>query len=340
MSSTGHGVRVGAIGLAHPHAFGQAKALVAAGASIVALHASDEERSAEFMQSFAVARRVAELAAVLEDDRIDLVLVATAPDTRAGLAALAMRHGKDVLIAKPAAISLDQLAMLQRVQQQTGRILSVWFSERFAVRAATRASELVAAGAIGRVVHTAGLGPHRVGGAPRPDWFFDASRHGGILCDIGSHQTEQFLHYTGTTRAEVVSALVANHGHREHKGFEDFGEMMLRGDGCSGQARVDWLSADGLPTWGDGRLTLLGTEGHIELRKYVDPAGRPGGDHLFLVDATGTRHVDCRDAPLPFAQRLLADVRGRTETAMPQAHCLLAIELALRAQAMAAKAST
>ena len=57
--------------------------------------------------------------------------------------------------------------------------------------------------------------------------------------------------------------------------------------------RVDWFTPDGLPTWGDGRLTILGTEGTIELRKYVDIAGRPGGDHLFLVDKKGVRHIDC-----------------------------------------------
>ena len=55
---------------------------------------------------------------------------------------------------------------------------------------------------------------------------------------------------------------------------------------------MDWFTPDGLPTWGDGRLTILGTEGTIELRKYLDIAGRPGTDHLFLVDKAGTRHID------------------------------------------------
>ena len=89
--------------------------------------------------------------------------------------------------------------------------------------------------------------------------------------------------------------------------------------------------------WGDGRLTILGTEGYIELRKYVDVAGRAGGDHLFLVDAKGTQHIDCSAEPLPYGPRLIADVLNRTETAMPQAHCFLATELALKAEAMATR---
>lgn len=226
------------------------------------------------------------------------------------------------------------------MQAQTGCIVAVWFSERLAVRAAARATALVQAGAIGRVLHTTGLGPHRLGDTPRPDWFYQREQHGGILADIGSHQVEQFLHYTGSTQAEVVAAQVANHAHPEHPGLDDFGEAMLRGNGGSGYCRVDWFTPRGLPTWGDGRLMILGTEGQIELRKTIDVAGRPGGDHLFLVDRDGVRHVDCQGEPLPYAGRLLDDVRQRSETAMTQAHCFLAVELALQAQAMARRLVT
>jgi hypothetical protein len=116
--------------------------------------------------------------------------------------------------------------------------------------------------------------------------------------------------------------------------------MLLRGDGGTGYVRVDWFTPAGLGTWGDGRLTILGTEGYIELRKYVDPAGRPGGDHLFLVDQRETRYIDCHEGDLPFGRQLLDDVRNRTETAMTQAHAFLASELGLRAQAQARPART
>ena len=61
----------------------------------------------------------------------------------------------------------------------------------------------------------------------------------------------------------------------------------------------------------------------------------PGGNHLFLVDQKGTRYIDCKDQPLPYGGQLVDDVLNRTETAMPQAHCFLAMELALQAEKQA-----
>jgi predicted dehydrogenase len=182
------------------------------------------------------------------------------------------------------------------------------------------------------VVQTIGLGPHRMNANTRPAWFFDPKRFGGILCDIGSHQFDQFLFFTGSTRADVVASQVGNVHHPQYPGFQDFGDVMLRGDGGAGYIRVDWFTPDGLNTWGDGRLTILGTDGYIELRKNVDIAGREGGNHLFLVDKKETRYIDCSNEPLPYGTQLVDDVLNRTETAMPQAHCFLATELALKAQ--------
>jgi predicted dehydrogenase len=248
-----------------------------------------------------------------------------------------MRHGKDYMSDKPAVTTREQLAEVRRAQAESGRIFSVCFSERFESAATVRAGELVKAGAIGRVVQTVGLGPHRISALSRPAWFFDRPKYGGILADIAAHQADQFLFFTGSTEAEVVAAQVANWNFPQRPEFEDFGEMLMRGNGGTGYVRVDWYTPDGLPTWGDGRLAILGTEGYIEVRKYVDVAGRPGGDHLFLVDGVGMRHLDCRDGDLPYGRQLVADVVDRTETAMAQAHCFLACRLVLEAEAMAAR---
>jgi predicted dehydrogenase len=209
------------------------------------------------------------------------------------------------------------------------------YSERLENRATVRAGELVREGAIGRVLQTIGLGPHRLNAASRPAWFFERARYGGILCDIASHQADQFLYFTGSTRADVVAAQVGNLNHPQWPGLEDFGDVMLRGDRGTGYIRVDWFTPDGLATWGDGRLTILGTDGFIEIRKNIDVAGRPGGSHLFLTDRKETRYVDCTKVPLPYGEQLVNDVVNRTETAMPQAHCFLATELMLRAQRQA-----
>ena len=330
-------LRIAAIGLNHSHIYGQTRALLDAGAKLVAFHAPEDDLAADYGRAFAQARRVQDKRTILEDPSIALVVSATIPDVRAATAIEVMRHGKDVMVDKPGVIRLDELAAVRQVQRETGRIFSVCFSERFENRATEKASQLVAAGAIGRVIQTVGLGPHSLRNNPRPAWFFERQRYGGILCDIAAHQCDQFLHFTGSTQADVVASHIGNFGNPDTPELEDFGEVLLRGNGGTGFIRVDWFTPKGLGTWGDGRLTILGTDGYIELRKYIDIGGRPGGDHLFLVDGQGIRHIDCQSEGLPYGPRLLHDVLHRTETAMSQQHCFLATELALKAQAMAVR---
>lgn len=330
-------IRFAAIGLNHNHIYGQTRAVLDAGGELVSFHAVEDDLAADYAKAFPQARRVKDQREILEDTSIQLVVSATIPDVRAATAIAVMRHGKDVMVDKPGVITLDELAAVRKVQADTGRIFSVCFSERFENRATEKASQLVAAGAIGRVVQTMGMGPHALRNNPRPDWFFERKRYGGILCDIAAHQCDQFLHFTGSTRAEVVASHIGNFGNPETPELEDFGEVLLRGNGGTGFIRVDWFTPKGLGVWGDGRLTILGTEGYIELRKYVDIAGRPGGDHLFLVDGKGTQHMDCKAELLPYGPRLIQDVLNRTETAMSQAHCFLATELALKAEALATR---
>jgi predicted dehydrogenase len=250
-----------------------------------------------------------------------------------------MHHGKDYMSDKPGIISLEQLAEVRRVQKETRRIYSIMYSERFENAATVKAGDLVKGGAIGKVIQTVGLGPHRMNPKTRPEWFFHRKRYGGIICDIGSHQVDQFLFFTGSSKAEVVASQIGNVHYPQYPDFEDFGDVMLRGDGGTGYIRVDWFTPDGLSSWGDGRLTILGTDGFIEIRKNVDIAGRPGGNHLFLVDHKETRYFDCSKEPMPYGEQLVNDILNRTETAMSQAHCFLATELALKAQKQAQKIS-
>lgn len=329
------GFAFAAIGLNHNHIYGQTQVMLDAGCRLKAYYAPEDDLAAEYDRAFPGAERVADERAILDDPEIKLVLGAGIPDERALMAVRAMRHGKDVMLDKPGATSHAQLAELRQVQAETGQILSILYSEHYTQRATVAALDLVRSGAIGRVVQTVGLGPHRLG-ATRPDWFWQRKRFGGILGDIASHQVEQFLSFTGSGAETKVSASqVANFDHKDRPEFEDFGQIMLSSDHAAGYIRVDWFTPDGLPTWGDGRLFLLGTEGFIELRKYVDVAGRDGADHLFLTDKSGMRHVDCSATPITYGERLRDDVNNRTETAMAQAHCFLATELALTAQANA-----
>lgn len=328
-------LRFAAIGLNHDHIYGQVNVMLRAGAELASFHAEEDDLAAHFSERFPQAERVRDPRRILEDRSIGLIVSAAIPDRRADIAIDAMRHGKDVMLDKPGMVTLAQLDAVRKVQAETRRIVSILYSEHFETACTVRAGELVRDGAIGRVIHVTGLGPHRLRKPTRAAWFFERARYGGILTDIAAHQCEQFLFFTGAEEAAILSATVANRANPETPGLQDYGDIHLMTGEASGYIRVDWFTPDGLPTWGDGRLFIVGTEGTIELRKYLDVMGRDGSDHLLLVDRTGPRHIDCRGTPLPYGAQLLADIRDRTETAMPQARCFKAMELALKAQALA-----
>ncbi len=329
-------LRFAAIGLDHRHIYHMVGELLAAGAVCAGYcpETSDPRVLDGFHERFPdLPQRPRD--ALFDDPDVQIVLCAAIPTDRPAIAIRAMRAGKDVMLDKPGAVTLAQVDDLTRVAAETGRILSICFSERFVVRACELAAKLVADGAIGRVIQTTGLGPHRLNRAIRPEWFFRPETFGGILTDIASHQIDQFLFFTGADSARIVAAAVANRNLPDMPAFQDYGDILLDSGAARGFVRVDWFTPDGLPTWGDGRLFLTGTEGSIELRKYVDIAGRPGADHLFLTDGKGTRHIGASSEPLSYFTRFLADVRDRSATAMPEGHALTVTRLAIEAQAMA-----
>jgi predicted dehydrogenase len=331
-------VRFSVIGINHGHIYGQVNLMLRAGAEFVSFYAIEPDLAAQFGERFPQARMAGSAQEILEDESIQIVLSAGIPCERGPLGVAVMRHSKDYMSDKPGFTTLAQLEEARRVQAETGRIYSICYSERLENQASVRAGELIMSGAIGQVVQTIGMGPHRTSLVTRAPWFFEREKYGGIIADIGSHQMDQFLYFTGSTQAEVVSAQVANYKHPQNPGFEDFGDAVVRSDKATGYVRVDWFTPDGLDTWGDGRLFVLGTEGYIEARKYTNlGSGKPGGNHLFWVDHQGVHYEDCSAVELPYGRQLIFDILNRTETAMSQAHCFLASELALRAEAQAAR---
>ncbi|WP_159592445.1 Gfo/Idh/MocA family protein [Chelativorans xinjiangense] len=330
-------LKFAAVGIDHGHIFDHVNGLTAAGAEFVGYcpQTSVPALLENFCKTYPEAKAL-DREAILADPSIDVICTAAIPRDRAGLAIRAMEAGKDVIVDKPGVTTFEQLEAVERTVARTGRIFSVCFSERLCVPSAVVAGKMVADGAVGKVVQTLGLGPHRKSLSTRPGWFFEMEAIGGVINDIASHQIDQFLFYTGSGSAEVVASSVGNLGTPQSAEFQDFGEVLLRSAQASGYIRVDWFTPDGLPTWGDGRLTILGTEGYIELRKYIDIAGRPGKDHLFLVNGSGIRHIDCSSEPLDYFDAFARDVRDRTETAMSQRHVFEVCRLALDAQARAA----
>jgi predicted dehydrogenase len=325
--------------LDHGHINGMCNGLLEAGGELRYVHDPRPGVAADFAAKHPGAVAVDDFGQVLRDPEIRLVACAAVNSERAGIGIRVMRAGKDYFADKPLFTTLDQIADARKTVAETGRKYMGYFSERLHVECAIKAGELIHEGLIGRVVQVLGLGPHRLSLPTRPDWFFDPARYGGILCDIGSHQIEQFLYFTGAGEARVVRSQVANYRCKQHPGFQDFGDMNLIADnGATGYFRMDWFTPDSLEAWGDGRIFILGTEGYIELRKYTDVGGTREPDNLFLVNNTVNERMNLRGkVGYPFFGELILDCLNRTENAMPQEHVFKASELAVQAQNMAVK---
>jgi predicted dehydrogenase len=328
-------IRFAVIGINHGHIHSMVETMINAGGECVSFFARENELAADFKNRHAGVKQAKAVDEILGDGSIQLVVSASIPDERAPLGIRVMKQGKDFLADKPGILTLEQLQEVKKVQQETKRIYAIFYGERLENKATVRAGELVKQGAIGKVIQTIGMGPHRLNAPSRPDWFFRKKQYGGILVDIATHQCDQFLYFTGSTSAEIVASQVGNFNHPQYSGMEDFGDALVRGNGGTGYMRVDWFTPDGLNTWGDTRLTILGTEGYIEVRKNADIGGRQGANHLFLVDQKETRYINCEDVELTYGRLLVDDIVNRTETAMTQEHCFLAAELAIKAQQQA-----
>jgi predicted dehydrogenase len=326
---------IAAIAFDHGHIHGQINGLTEAGATLKYTYdAHDPDKAKAAAEKFG-ATAVEDLQTILDDPQVQLCAAAAIPNERAPLGIRCLEAGKHYFTDKTPLVSLDQLDAVKAAVEKTGKKYMVYYSERLHVECAMHAGTLIDQGAIGRVIHVEGFGPHRLGPeGGRPDWFYHHEQYGGILCDIGSHQIEQFLHYAGCRDATISSAHVANYAHPQHPELEDFGDCHLVGDnGTTMYFRVDWFTPDGLRTWGDGRTFILGTEGTIELRKYVDVTTDNGGDQLILVNADGEQRIDVAGkVGCPFFGRLIRDCLDGTETAMTQAHALKAAELCVLAQ--------
>jgi predicted dehydrogenase len=333
-------------GMSHDHIYGMTDSIIRGGGKLVAWYGAEPNKVARFGKRYPNAKQVMSEEAILADKNIQLVLSSTIANERAPLGVRVMKSGKDFLSDKPGATTLEQIDAIRKTIAETKRIYGILYSERLEVKAAVKAGELIQSGAIGRVIQTINIAPHQIvqggganagnGGAdPRPDWFWKPEQYGGILCDIGSHQVDQFLYYTGSKSAEVVESQVSNVGHPDHPQFQDFGDMVLRGDKGFGYVRLDWFTPDGLGTWGDGRLFILGTKGYIEARKYTNVAVNKTGNNLFLVDGKQQRYIDCNNVVLPFGRQFVSDIVHRTHTAQDQTQALLAAELVVKAQKQA-----
>jgi predicted dehydrogenase len=330
-SAPKHAIKFAVIGLDHNHINGITDTIRRSGGELVWVHSTIPQALAGFQKRYGSVKVARSEDEILNDSSIQLVCSAAIPDQRAPLGVRVMRHGKDFLVDKPAITTLEQLAEVRRTVQETKRIFGIMYG-RMESRVTGHAGSLVKAGAIGRVIQTIQLAPHQIHPETRPEWFWDPALYGGTLCDLGSHQADEFVYFTGSTVADVTISQVANINHPQRPKFQDFGDMIVHGNGGSGYFRVDWFTPDGLGAFGDERSFILGTEGYMEMRKTIDITGRPGGDHLFVVDRKSARYIECKNLALPFGPQFVEDIVNRTNLAQNQEAALLATELVLKGQ--------
>jgi len=319
-----YSIKFSVCGMSHDHIYGMIGAIQRGGGVLVAAWGGEQDKLAAFKKRFPDVKVVATQDEIINDPSTQLVLSSQIANERARIGIT----------------TLEDLAAVRKTIAETKKIYAIMYSELLEVKAAIKAGELVQAGAIGKVIQTINIAPHQIhqgqgdagGGSGRPEWFWNPVQFGGILCDIGSHQVDQFLFYTGSTEAEIVESQIANVNHPQRPQFQDFGDMVLRGNRGLGYVRLDWFTPDGLGTWGDGRLFILGTQGYIEVRKYTNVAVGKQGNNLFIVDQKQARYIDCNNLPLPFGPQFVSDIVNRTHIAQDQTQCLLAAELVIKAQ--------
>lgn len=330
---------IAAIALDHGHIYGMCNGLTEAGAVLKWVYDPDPLKVAGFVKAFPEVKVAESEEQILKDPMVHMVCSAAVTSLRCALGLRVMEAGKDYFTDKAPLTTLEQLTAAKEMVKKTGKKYMVYYSERIHVEAAVFAGQLIEQGAIGTPIHIDGFGPHRVGDPKdRPDWFFIKEKYGGILCDIGSHQIEQFLYYCKVKDAKVQYSQVGNFGHPDYPELEDFGDGVLLGDnGATQHFRVDWFTPEGLSTWGDGRTFILGTKGYIELRKYVNIGACDGSsNHVFLVNEEGEQHFEVTGkVGYPFFGQLILDCINRTENAMTQEHAFKAAELCVRAQKQA-----
>ncbi|MDY0288103.1 MAG: Gfo/Idh/MocA family oxidoreductase [Sphaerochaeta sp.] len=322
------------IGLDHGHIFAMTNGLLEAGATLVSVFDEDPSKMEEFCIRYPQARKAGSVEEILQDPALHLVASAIKPYRRCELGLKVLAHDKDYFVDKPGLLTFEDLGKVRTACKESSRKYFIYFGERVHVEGAVMAEKLIKEGRVGRVVSMTILAPHRLNAHSRPAWFFEPGKSGGILTDIGSHQIEQFLTFSGAKGATIMHSAKTNYNNPDHPDFNDWGECSLVADNKSTcYFRVDWFTPDGMGAWGDGRVFIVGTEGSIEIRKYLDVGLSSSSDNVYLIDGEGEHKFEATGKMgFVFFGDFILDCMNRTQTSMTQEHVLLAMALALEAE--------
>lgn len=184
----------------------------------------------------------------------------------------ALEAGKDVLVEKPMAVTLDQAVDMARAARRTGRILSIGFQPRYDPNM-QMVKRIVQSGELGKVYFVE-TGGGRRRGMPGGTFIRRDLAGAGALADIGCYSLDMALNALDYPLPLTVSASASSHFgtnplyHTEADRFEveDFGVALIRLEGGTTlNFKLAWaMHMDTL-----GATLFLGTDAGLK----VTPAG-------------------------------------------------------------------
>lgn len=203
----------------------------------------------------------ADYRALLDDPKVQAVLIAAPTALHCEIAVAAAERGKHVFCEKPMAMNPAECDRMIAAADKAGIVLQIGFMRRFdeGFRAA---HERVLAGEIGDVVLVKSCthGPTY----PKP-WMFDLAQSNGPLAEVCSHDIDTLRWFSGSEFAEVY-AIAGNYRTPEARASHpDFYDQVLLSARFANGSQGSITGAQGVQYAYDSRVEIVGTHGLISI---------------------------------------------------------------------------
>ena len=212
----------------------------------------------EVAAEFDVPRHYQDPLALIDDASVDAVVIVTPTHTHRELVIAAASRNKPTFCEKPPALSLDEVAQMQRAIERSGMFFQMGFMRRFDAGYAA-GKKAIDEGRIGTplVFKATSRDPFR----PSLE-YANPKSSGGMLIDMGIHDFDLARWFMG--EAESVSAIGATIAYPELKTVGDIDNAVASLKFASGKLGVVDLSRSGIYGY-DISTEILGSEGTVRI---------------------------------------------------------------------------
>jgi len=261
-------LRLGIIGLRHPHIMSLKSNVEATGQAAIVAVAEDEPRLRNKAAELG-GQLYADYREMLDREKLDAVGVCPVNREKGSVVAECLDRGLHVIVDKPLLTSLDDLEAVRSAWRSSGKLLLCMLTLRYEP-ACLALRYLIEEGTLGEPVALIATGPHRLNLPSRYPWMLRDDLCGGIVVDLGCHYLDAMRWYSGL-ECRALAAVHGNKRFRQLEGFTDFAQVQMRLDGgAAATVQVDWLTPDAAPYWGDTRIMVTGTKGTAEVRSAAE----------------------------------------------------------------------